>query len=359
MAEEIQEAVQIIRVAYDGIDIAMKVGSDGISAMQKMLVFLKEILDYEKLIGETSMRKLLMKGGDLQVFQFKTEDMSKVKKLAKKYGVLYSVLPDVNKEDGMSEIIFHCEAVPRVNMMIQKLKSGKIESFDEYVKNGDADHKMGNDELHTEEVGNIQLLENAGIFAIQQKEISVETLKGNLDITETQAEKITKLLETMKVLEPSDKKGGYRVIIDQESFVQKIREYQELSDRMNVVSKVKKDEVFDVTISRTLVKEENQNAIKTRIPGTWGENVRYIWIRKENIVNLYKGKTMLTFLVKEKEYKIYDKENRVVQTMNGERLYSEHYDEVESKVRERYENVRKKGNVKKRKMVKSGTERRR
>ena len=26
MAEEIQEAVQIIRVAYDGIEIAMKVG---------------------------------------------------------------------------------------------------------------------------------------------------------------------------------------------------------------------------------------------------------------------------------------------------------------------------------------------
>ena len=27
MAEEIQEAVQIIRVAYDGIEIAMKVGA--------------------------------------------------------------------------------------------------------------------------------------------------------------------------------------------------------------------------------------------------------------------------------------------------------------------------------------------
>ena len=29
MAEEIQEAVQIIRVAYDGIEIAMKVGRGG------------------------------------------------------------------------------------------------------------------------------------------------------------------------------------------------------------------------------------------------------------------------------------------------------------------------------------------
>ena len=74
MAEEIQEAVQIIRVAYDGIEIAMKVGSGGIAAMQKAIDFLKGMLDYEKSLGKTSMRKLLLKGGDLQVLQFNTED---------------------------------------------------------------------------------------------------------------------------------------------------------------------------------------------------------------------------------------------------------------------------------------------
>ena len=120
MAEEIQEAVQIIRVAYDGIEIAMKVGSGGIAAMQKAIDFLKGMLDYEKSLGKTSMRKLLLKGGDLQVLQFNTEDMKKVEKMAKKYGILYSVLPDCNRKDGLSEVIFHTEAVPRVNMMIQR-----------------------------------------------------------------------------------------------------------------------------------------------------------------------------------------------------------------------------------------------
>lgn len=137
MAEEIQEAVQIIRVAYDGIEIAMKVGSGGIAAMQKAIDFLKGMLDYEKSLGKTSMRKLLLKGGDLQVLQFNTEDMKKVEKMAKKYGILYSVLPDCNRKDGLSEVIFHTEAVPRVNMMIQKLKFGKIATFDDYLKNGD------------------------------------------------------------------------------------------------------------------------------------------------------------------------------------------------------------------------------
>ena len=86
MADEIAETVQIIRVAYDGIEIAMKVGSDGIEAMKKVLSVLKGMLDYEKNLGRTSMRKLLMRGGDLQVLQFSNDEMGKVKRLAKKYG---------------------------------------------------------------------------------------------------------------------------------------------------------------------------------------------------------------------------------------------------------------------------------
>lgn len=162
MSEEIQQAVQIIRVAYDGIEIAMKVGSGTVEQMKKAVDFLIAILDHEKTMGKTDMRKLLLKGGDLQVLQFATEDMKQVEKMAKKYGILYSVLPDINKKDGMSEIIFHTEAVPRVNMMIQKLKSGRIATFDDYLKNSDEKElekvmsflkgqKKGNDNLHTAE----------------------------------------------------------------------------------------------------------------------------------------------------------------------------------------------------------------
>lgn len=72
------------QAVYDGIEIAMKVGSGGLGAMQKAIDFLKGMLDYEKSLGKTSMRKLLMKGGDLQVLQFETKDMKKVEKMAKK-----------------------------------------------------------------------------------------------------------------------------------------------------------------------------------------------------------------------------------------------------------------------------------
>lgn len=352
MAEEIQEAVQIIRVAYDGIEIAMKVGSGGISAMQKAIEVLKGLLDYEKSLGKTSMRKLLMKGGDLQVLQFETKDMKKVEKIAKKYGVLYSVLPDTNKKDGLSEIIFHSEAVPRVNMMIQKLSFGRIATFDDYLKNGDEkqlgklmdflkSQKVGNEKVHTEEGARASaamdgLIEKVGMYAMEKQSISVDAVKENFSIDNTQAENVLKQLETIGVLGKKNEAGEHKVIMDKDAFVNRVRGYQNLAEQMMAVSASKNMNLSDVTISKTLIVLENDHAVKTRVPGTWGRDARYVWLNKENIMDIHNGKTMLTFIDNGKNYKLYDEENRVVETKRGEELYS-HYDKVESSVREKYE----------------------
>lgn len=361
MAEEIQEAVQIIRVAYDGIEIAMKVGSGGINAMQKAIDFLKGMLDYEKTLGKTSMRKLLMKGGDLQVLQFETKDMKKVEKMAKKYGILYSVLPDVNKKDGLSEVIFHTEAVPRVNMMIQKLSFGRIATFDDYLKNGDEkqlgrlmdflkSQKMGNEKVHTAEGARASaamdgLIEKVGLFAMEKQSISVDAVKENFSIDQNQAESVLKQLETIGVLGEKNEQGEHKVIMDKDAFLNRIKGYQNLAERMMAVAASKNTNLSDVTISKTLIVKENDHAVKTRIPGTWGESARYVWIKKENIMDIHSGKTMLTFIDNSKDYKLYDEQNRVVETKRGDELYK-HYDKVESSVRQRYEQTQTKSETK-------------
>ncbi|MGC6173945.1 PcfB family protein [Lacrimispora sp. 38-1] len=353
MAEEIQEAVQIIRVAYDGVEIAMKVGCGGLGLMQKGVELLKGMLDYEKTLGKTSMKKLLMKGGDLQVLQFNMDDMKKVEKMAKKYGILYSVLPDMNKSDNMSEIIFHSEAVPRANMMIQKLKFGRIASFDDYLKNGNEKdlsklldflkgQQLGNDKIHTEEATRVGILmegliEKVGLFAMEKQSISVDAIKENFSINGSQAENVIKQLETIGVLGKVDGNGEHKVIMDKEAFQNRIKGYQNLAERMKAVSASKNLSLADVTISKTLIVSENDQAVKTRVPGTWGDKARYVWLNKENIMDIHNGKTLLTFLDKEKAYKVYDEENRVVETIKGDALYSNHYDKVEATIREKYE----------------------
>lgn len=353
MAEEIQEAVQIIRVAYDGIEIAMKVGSGGLAAMQKAVDFFKGMLDYEKSMGKTSMRKLLLRGGDLQVFQFNTEDRKKFEKLAKKYGILYSALPDVNSKDGKSEILFHSEAVPRVNILMQKLGFGRIANFDDYLKNGNEQQlgklmdflqgqKKGNAAAHTEGEARANvlmdgLIEKVGMYAMEKQNISVDAVKTDFALEKEQAETVVSQLTTIGVLNREADGESFKVAMDKDTFLKRIRGYQELADRIRTVAACKNPELADVTISKTLIVQESDHAVKTRVPGTWGEDVRYLWINKSNIMEIHNGKTMLTFLDKSKEYKLYDDQNRVVATMKGDALYAGHYDRVDAAVRERYE----------------------
>ena len=58
-------------------------------------------------------------------------------------------------------------------------------------------------------------------------------------------------------------------------------------------------------------------------------------------MDIHDGKTMLTFLDSHKDYKLYDAENRVVETKQGQSLYQEHYDSVEAGVRDHYEKALK------------------
>ena len=141
----------------------------------------------------------------------------------------------------------------------------------------------------------------------------------------------------MGALEKSDTDNSYKAAMDKDAFTKRINSYRSIAERIQAVSMSKNNNLSDITISKTQKDEESQAAVKTRVPGTWGEKVRYVWIRKENIMEIHNGKTMLTFLDMEKEYKLYDGSNRVVQTIRGSELYSKHYDSVEAAVRKKYE----------------------
>lgn len=133
---EIADAVQIIRVTYEGAEIAMKMGSASIRSMQKALGLIVGLLEHEKEMGRTNLKGLLAKGGDIQVLSFADEDLKKFRKLAKKYGIFYSEMPDADRNDGITEVMFHSEATPRMRMMSQKLQDSRVFNMDEYLKCG-------------------------------------------------------------------------------------------------------------------------------------------------------------------------------------------------------------------------------
>ena len=321
---EIADAVQIIRVTYDGIEIAMKMGSASIRSMQKALDLIVGMLDHEKEMGKTNLKGLLAKGGDIQVLSFADEDLKKFRKLAKKYGILYSEMPDADRNDGLTEVMFHSEAAPRIRMMSQKLQDGRVFNMDEYLKSGN--------EEKLEQL--LKYLENEKNGKSPRKLHADETIRAD------EAEKVIGQLAKIGVLDRADDAGNYRVIMEREAFDRRLSRYQELSSRMRQIATSKNTSLLDITITKKLVAQENDRAVKTRVPGMYGQNEGYLWINRADIMEIHNGKTLLTYLDKNKEYKIYSADNRVIRTIKGEELYSGHYDRVEAAVRQRYKAAR-------------------
>lgn len=300
MSDEISQAIQIIRLEFDGLRFGMDVTGGTVKQAKNLAVFIYALLTREKLQGKTSLKKMLSKDGSLQVLKIREEDMKKFKKLAKKYGILYSKLPDINKSDGMTEVLFHTEATPRINTLIEKLGNGSIENLMDYVRNGkDGDFEKVVDYLKKENI----------------------------------------LKDTPSEVEPERKEQLDR-------YVDELKYNAMINDPSRV----------DITISRKLYEEENLTSIKTRVPNTYGDNVRYLWLDKSDVVSINGGKTFFAYLNKDKEYELVDRDGQIAEKLTGQNLQKQHYDNVDVNVKHRALQEQRRGkSEKKQKDKKVGT----
>lgn len=88
-------------------------------------------------------------------------------------------------------------------------------------------------------------------------------------------------------------------------------------------------ENLKITIDKSLVFDENDYELKTRVPGTYGENIRYLWLKKDDIEEINNSKTILTALHSDTSYMLYDKNNKIAENILGDSLYRMHYDAVD------------------------------
>lgn len=277
MADEIMEAIQMLRFGYDGVKLGLDVTGASIREVKNLTIFIVGLLNHEKTQGKTSLKSMLKNSGNLQVLQIKDSDVKEFEKLAKRYGILYSKMPDINKGDGMKEYIFPVEATPRVNALIEKLGNAKIEDISDYVKNSDGTYEK-----------TLEFLKSKGLVP-----------DAPVSMTPERMEELKEISKNIK-----------------------------FNENINDLNKV------DITVSTTLVSAEMQDSFITRVPGTFGKDVRFLSIPKEDIITINNGKTFLTFLEKDKEYELLDKDKKPVDKIKGEELRENNYDKVNEKVRE-------------------------
>ncbi len=297
MSSEITDAVQVIHILFEGTDLFLRVAGVGIRPLKQLAKLIMGILAREKMEGKTSMKNLLKRGGDMHVFKFPQEQMKKVEAMAKKYGILYSRLPDFNK-DGMREIVFHAEALPRMNALIEKLKAGQVMGLEEYFQN-------------TSDRDIDKFFEETRQGRTSEKEAGKET--GNMQkntASRGQGQK-QPWMET-----------GYLKMKDIEAIP--------LDQRLNILDHYQSGEYDPVTITSKLVTKQTEDHVTVRLPRQSGKFIR---IPIEDFYFPEGSRTALAFLKKKEEMKVYAELGDEMFTMKGSEIFHNYFDAVNANIR--------------------------
>ncbi len=304
MSSEITDAVQVIRILFDGTELFLRVAGVGIKPLKQLARLFMGILAREKMEGKTSMKNLLKRGGDMHVFKFPQEQLKKVETMAKKYGILYSLLPDFNK-DGMRELVFHAESLPRMNALIEKLKAGQTMGLEEYFQN-----------VSGRDID--QFFEETRQGRTMEKEAGRETgaVQKNTDsrgysISGTGQERKPEWMDT-----------GYLKMKDIEALP--------LDQRLEVLKRYQSGEHDPITITEKLVTRETENHVVVRLPRQTG---KFIHIPKEDFFFPEGSRTALAFLKKKEEMKVYTEHGDEMMRMTGNEIYHGYFDQANANIR--------------------------
>jgi len=146
------EAEQIVNIAFQGIELALKLTGSGTKNLAQFLYSMnKDEKNLNTRSGEVKkVQQLLKENKPLQTYKIKLDDVKRFKGLAKQYGVLYTIVRDVKSEDGRCTVILKEEEVPMLIEILDELglkdakpMSGKDQSEPEIVKKKDIRSKVG------------------------------------------------------------------------------------------------------------------------------------------------------------------------------------------------------------------------
>lgn len=109
-------------------EIAVRLSGSAAKNLAAYLTALSK--DSKKTKGKTRLIRMLKEGKELKVFQISTTDAQKFAQMAKKYGVLFTVLRDRKNPDGTLDLMVKLEDASKVARVLEKLKMSSLQTAD-------------------------------------------------------------------------------------------------------------------------------------------------------------------------------------------------------------------------------------
>ncbi|MCI8408956.1 MAG: PcfB family protein [Lachnospiraceae bacterium] len=383
---EVQDAMQVFAITIQGVEVCFRMTKELLKVLQKLLKFLAKMLIHEKQIGKTSMKKLLKQGVDLKACQVPNDKVKEFKKMAKKYGILYTEVP--GGKGGMADILFRKEDIPRMNMMLEKMGLGKVKYEDildfvdnmseermediapeysqEKSKEEEVSPNQDNQEVeNTEDLSKEEMTKEKEKTPNQDQEVErTEDLTNQESMTEEHmadeqmeyyAESMTdeqmeyyaggmtdEQMEYYAGSMTDEQMGYYADNIPHEQMEGYAPETKDVTNMkhqdvaINIQQNSLKanpayEEISVVTKNnqgKLLLVDETQNKVKVRIPY---EKDKFIWLDKKEAFISGDREKITAFLRRDRDYDIVDKSNQKVESMKGSELRKKHFEPVKQR----------------------------
>ena len=107
------------------------------------------------------------------------------------------------------------------------------------------------------------------------------------------------------------------------------KKYENLNIQSN--NNTTDENIKNITINIRLIVKSDANYVYTRVPKTYGDNIKILRINKDELNIIDDGQTIVTQLDMKKDYSLYNKDFKEDSNCSGEKLYS-YYDEVNRNV---------------------------
>lgn len=106
-----EAADQVVRMSLNSAEVALRVSGKGAEEMAKLLYKMIKDLSNEskKTKGQMRLSNLIKSGKQLEIYKIPDNDLKLFCQEAKKYGMVYTVLKDRNKNDGVTELMIKSE----------------------------------------------------------------------------------------------------------------------------------------------------------------------------------------------------------------------------------------------------------
>ena len=120
-----EAADQVMKMMLNGTEVLIKLTGTGAKNAAVLLYSIAR--EQKKTKGSARLESMLRSGKPLKVYTFKADDLPKFKEVAKQYGILYTILKEKDKTDGVFDVMVRAEDESKIARITERFNLAQVD----------------------------------------------------------------------------------------------------------------------------------------------------------------------------------------------------------------------------------------